>query len=90
MGNKAISFRPDEEAAKIIRQVMQENKLKQSEAIRYLAIFYAKQDSNSNPYYRKLLAKFSMDMEDALNYIERGGSVAEARKVMGELECQIL
>lgn len=52
MSSYSISFRADEEVKQIIDKIMSENHLKQSEAIRSLAIAYDKSNSNSNPYYR--------------------------------------
>lgn len=90
MSNYSISFRADEEVKQIIDKIMNENHLKQSEAMRFLATAYEKSNSNSNPYYRKLLAKFSMDMETALTQVAQTGDITYALDVMEEFKCQIL
>lgn len=92
MSSYSISFRADEEVKQIIDKIMSENHLKQSEAIRFLAIAYEKSNSNSNsnPYYRNLLAKFSMDMETALTQVAQTGDITYALDVMEGFKCQIL
>ncbi|MGN0735328.1 MAG: hypothetical protein ACI4LP_05845 [Anaerovoracaceae bacterium] len=90
MTRKTISFRADDEVSKIINKVMDEKNLNQSEAISYLAASYEKNNGNNNPYYRKLLAKFSMDMETALCKVAQTGEIKYALDVMEEFECQIL
>ena len=85
----AISFRPKEESKKTIEEVMKTEKLNQTDAINYVLALHGKK-GNCNPYYRGLLAKYSMDMESALNTAEKTGNVSEARKVLGELLCQML
>lgn len=86
-----ITFRANEKAIQIIDKVKREYHLKsKTDAIHYIIDAYANQTSNCNPYYRGLLAKYSMDMEDALNYAASTGDVYKARKVQEDLLCQML
>ena len=85
-----ITIRADEELTRVLEGIMKEYDLNQSKAISFLAKCYANPESNCNPYYRKMLAKFSMDMENALNLVAETGNIEYARKELSELECLML
>lgn len=86
-----ITFRANDNVKSIIKKVKKDNHMTtNTAAITYMIEMYDNQNSNSNPYYRGLLAKYSMDMENALNYAAETKDVSKARKVLEELLCQML
>ena len=90
MSKNLVSVRIDDGVNEILHDIMKTNQLNRSEAIRYLAEYYKNNNGNNNPYYRKLLAKFSMDMENALNLVADEGNIKYAHAVMEDFLCQIL
>lgn len=86
---KSISMRLTEDEFKIIKKVMDDNQLNQSQAIKYLILNSAVNDKNVN-HYKQSFLKLALDMTNAINDFRESGEKDQISQIMEEFKCQIL
>lgn len=83
--SNVISLRVSKELKCGLTDIMRENSISQSEAIRFLYDYYRKSSGAIPPKKKQQLIKFSTDMDTLLNYLGLSCDVTEARVLMEEM-----